>query len=120
MKKNEIEVKKSLGVEAVAVLLEGLASSLREGTICVENGGEFVTLKPAEPLELEFEARQKKSKGRLTLELNWREIIPCAQVQTTFKISSKEPEAATEPDVEAAPGELAASDEAAGNCPEKV
>ena len=101
MKKNEIQVKKSLEIEAAALVLEELAASLRAGKICIESHGEFVSLNPAEVLDLELKAGQKKNKNKLSLVLYWREIVPSEQVETFFKISSQEPEIVEEPEAAA-------------------
>jgi amphi-Trp domain-containing protein len=92
MRKNEIRVKKNLEIEAVALVLEKLVESLRTGTVCVESENEFVTLSPAGVLDLELSASQKKNKGKLVLELNWRNVVGSDHVQSVFNISSIEPE----------------------------
>ena len=100
MKKNEVEVKKSLEIEAAAAALEDLAASLRAGTICVEKGEQYVTLKPAEVVDLELKAAQKKNKNKFVMELTWREVLPADEAENEFKISSKEPEPPVEEPVE--------------------
>ena len=86
----------------MALVLEELAASLRAGKICIESDGEFVSLNPAEVLDLELKAGQKKNKNKLSLVLYWREIFPSEQVETVFKISSQEPEILEEPEPETA------------------
>ena len=105
MKKNEVQIKKSLGAEAAAGMLEELAASLRQGTVCVEKGSEFVTLKTAEIMDLELRAALKKNKSKLEIELSWRDIVPVDQVETVFKISSEEPEVVEAVEEEAPPAE---------------
>jgi amphi-Trp domain-containing protein len=101
MKKNEISVKKSLEVEALAAVLNELAASLRAGTVCVEREGQFVTLIPAEVVDLELEAVRKKNKSKLSLELTWRDVVAHDELEAAFTISSQEPE----PVAEEAPAE---------------
>ena len=92
MKKGEVKIKKNMSAEAVGSILDDLIGSFKEGTVCVESGGEFVVLKPSELIEVEIEASRKKNKEKLVIELNWRETIPLAEPEADFKISSTEPE----------------------------
>jgi amphi-Trp domain-containing protein len=93
MKKNEVKVKGTMDVKAVAAILEDMVRSFKEGTVCIESGKEFVTLKPAGNIDLEVEAAEKKGKQKLVIEMGWREPVPEPEAEeTVFKISSKEPE----------------------------
>lgn len=98
MKKNEVKLKRTANAENVAQILNDLAGSLRDGTICVENGVDFVTLNAGNDalFDLELQAAQKKNKQKFELELSWRTALPKIDETEDFRISSKEPEI-TEP-----------------------
>ncbi|MCG8333163.1 MAG: amphi-Trp domain-containing protein [Proteobacteria bacterium] len=98
MKKSEVKLRRTVNADNVAQILNDLAASIREGTVCVENGNEFVTLSTGEDVqfELELQAGQKKSKQKFELELSWRTTPPKMDSADDFKISSQEPEI-TEP-----------------------
>lgn len=98
MKKNEVKLKRVVDAENVAQILTDLAASIREGTVCVESGDEFVTLETGADVqfELELQAEQKKNKQKFELELSWRTAPPTMAETESFKISSHEPEI-TEP-----------------------
>lgn len=101
--KKEVEIKKRLNAEMVTTLLTDLAESFRAGTVCVENGPDFVTLKPGTDMEVEIEAANKKGKQKFSLEVSWKEAEPIPEpVACGLKISSQEPEiAAPLPDEDA-------------------
>ncbi|QJT09117.1 amphi-Trp domain-containing protein [Oceanidesulfovibrio marinus] len=91
--KSGISVKGSMDFKSVTNFLEDLVKSFKEKTVVVQRGAEFVTLKPAESIELELEAAVKKGKQKLTLELEWREEIQ-AEEELSFRVTSTEPEPA--------------------------
>ena len=72
-------------------LLNDIVKSFKDKTVCIQKGGEFVTLSPAEPIAFEIAAQRKKGKQKLSIELSWFEEM-AAEVPTDFKVSSKEPE----------------------------
>ena len=74
-------------------LLEDLAKSVKAGTVCLQKGGEFVTLKPCGSLEFQVEAGVKKSKQKLSLSVKWEDPCELAAPEE-IKIGSKEPEIA--------------------------
>jgi len=92
--KKEIKIKRTLDQKTLAGLLEDLVATFKAGTICLESGGEFVTLKPGRHIEVEIEAGHKKEKQKLTLSLNWRTDAPEEKPVVDLKISSTEPEMA--------------------------
>lgn len=93
MKKNEVKVKGNLNAKDLATMIEDLVKSLKEGTVCIESGENFVTLKPGDSIDFELEAVQKKGKEKLVLEMGWRQAVPEEEsAESILKISSKEPE----------------------------
>jgi amphi-Trp domain-containing protein len=93
MKKTAVKFKKTADADTIAQILIDLATSLRQGKICVENGEDFVTLDVGEetPFELELQAEQKKNKQKFELELSWRIASAPPVEEGDFKISANEP-----------------------------
>lgn len=91
MSKEKIAITGTLDFAATAVLLEELAKSYREKTICIELGAEYICLQPGEYVDVEVEAAVKKGKQKLCIELSWKEELLSDEVK--LKISSKAPDA---------------------------
>lgn len=72
--------------------LETLISSLRSGTICVEQNGEAVTLTPEQQVTFEIEARSGRNKEAILIELSWRKPVE-REEKPPFRISSAKPKA---------------------------
>ncbi|QPJ62472.1 MAG: amphi-Trp domain-containing protein [Candidatus Nitronauta litoralis] len=94
MEKREVSLKAKIEQEKVISYLEDLISSMKEGTICVQQGTDIVTLKPSKFVEMELEASIKKNKERFALELTWR--VEKEEEEPEFSISSSEPVAVGE------------------------
>jgi amphi-Trp domain-containing protein len=90
--KSEVKIKRTMEADALADLLDDLVKSIREGTVCVQRGEEFVTLNPGGRIELELEAGQKKDKQKFSIEMSWRQLDIEEEESADFKISSREPE----------------------------
>lgn len=90
--KNEVEMKRSMTPEAVADLLSDLSASLRDGTVCVIQGKDFVTLTPAGGIEVGILAGRKKDKQKISIQMAWREVQVEDAEEAEFGISSQEPE----------------------------
>jgi len=93
MDKDKIEMKATMESAAVAEYLTALAKGFKSGVICVEKGGETLTLIPAEMAEVEVEARVKKDKARFSLEVSWR-LAPEADDADVLTISDSAPKTA--------------------------
>lgn len=95
MSKSGVSVKGTMDFPSMVAFLEDLVGCFKEKTICIQRGDEFITLKPAENIEMEIEAKQKKGKEKLVLELSWREELPQLdeeEAEAPFRVSAKEPE----------------------------
>jgi len=111
MSKSSITLKGTMDPAAFAHLLEDLAKSVKAGTVCLQKGGEYVTLKPAGGMEFEVEAAVKKGKQKLSVAVKWEE--PCEIVpEGEIKITSVEPEPPVVEPVEEVPAGDAAVDAA--------
>lgn len=100
MGKNSMECKSVMTRAQAAELLEDLARSLRQGTVCVQRDPEFVTLKPRDGMEVVLGAAQKKGKEKLEIELTWYMEVAEAPTPSGFRITAKEPEPKPEPVME--------------------
>jgi amphi-Trp domain-containing protein len=93
MKKNEVKVKRKMDAEAVGALLSDLVNSFKQGTVCIQEGPAFVTLKPAGEIEMEIGAAEKKGKAKIEIELSWKEAAPVSEDdEAAVRITSEEPE----------------------------
>ncbi len=94
MSKKELRFKGKMEIHSVISYLEDLIKSLREGTLYVQQGDEYVALHPVELMKLEVEASRKEEKERLMFEISWKKeaTIPC---QSELKITPSEPEKET-------------------------
>ncbi len=91
MSKKGIAVKGTMDFNSVVSFLEDVVKSFKEGKVVVQRGEEFVTLTPAENMEVEVEAAEKKGKQKLSIELEWRAEVELAGA-VPFKVSADEPE----------------------------
>lgn len=94
MEKREVSLKSKLEQAKVISYLEDLTKSLKEGTVCVQQGTDIVTLRPSSYIEIELEASVKKNKERLSIELTWR--ADKEEEEQDFSITATEPVAVGE------------------------
>jgi len=95
VKKEKITQHQKAKREEVTGYLEDLVNSMRSGKIVVEQNGHFVALTLPESLEIELEARQKKEKGSISIEISWKEPETVSE-PAGIRISSEEPKNAEE------------------------
>lgn len=95
MASQHLKVKSTLNRLEIIKHLENLATSLKEGTICIQKGEKYVALKPCEPVTLELEAEVKVDKDvlreKLTIELKWKKSEIIQEEEETFVISHQDP-----------------------------
>lgn len=87
--KKIVVIKDKLESGKVVACLEDLLTSLKEGTLCIQHGDEFVTLSPSFTVQVEITATVKKGKQRFALELTWRSERDAKG--TEFRILSSAP-----------------------------
>jgi amphi-Trp domain-containing protein len=92
MKRSEVKIKRKMTAEAMVGILSDFVESFRQGTVCIQNGEEFVTLTPAGQIEMSMKAAEKKGKQKLEIEMSWEEVIPEEAEKRDFKITPEEPE----------------------------
>lgn len=91
--KNGIVIKGTMDFQSIITFLEDVVNSFKAKTVCVQRGDEFITLTPADSIEMELEAVEKKGKQKLSLELEWREETP-VEAGVPFKVGCEVPEPA--------------------------
>lgn len=91
MKKNSVKIKQMVNAQDISTVLSDMSKSFKDGTVCIQTGEEFVTLKPGALIELEIEASQKKGKEKLCIELSWRQVAEVSEDESSLKITSEEP-----------------------------
>jgi amphi-Trp domain-containing protein len=73
--------------------LQSLQAALKKGTAYVQNGAEVVTLEPEGSVTMEVEAKSKKDKQSIKIELSWeRAEEPQPATSGSLTISEHEPE----------------------------
>lgn len=75
--KKIVVVKGELELSQVVTCLENILAGIKAETLCIQQGEEFVTLKPHSTVEVEIEATVKKRKERFVLELTWESQRDC-------------------------------------------
>ena len=93
MGKRELEFKAEMNRGQLVSYLRDLASSLEEGTICVEKGDDYVVMNPGDRIKVEIEAAEKKDKSKFALEITWRKGETAMEESPTLKISAVAPSA---------------------------
>ena len=92
MKKTDLKQKISMETETFTKILDNLRTSLAKGTVCVQAGDDFVSLKPSKNIDVTIAATQKKGKEKLSMELSWRHTSNSSESSAPLKISATEPE----------------------------
>ena len=70
--------------------LEDLLAGLKSGTLCVQQGTEFLTVRPAESVDMGVKVRRKGDKESVSVILEWQRTMTVSE-STGLKISDKEP-----------------------------
>lgn len=91
MSKKEISFSGKVRQEEAVAYLESLLAAMREGTIYVQNGDDFVSLEPTDVVDLEVTAARKKNKGKLEFGLSWSKEEPI-EGKSPLRILTSEPE----------------------------
>lgn len=87
METNKVELKQIQKISEVITYLEGLLKGFKAGKIVVQQGESFVSMVPAEQVEVEVAAKKKKNKEKFSIELSWHSAV-CSEPVT---ITTKEP-----------------------------
>jgi amphi-Trp domain-containing protein len=97
MGKNSVALEKKMSALEVVSFMESIIASLKKGKIVLQQGGQFVVLQPGGSITVEVEASQKMEKGKLSVDLKWRQPEE-SQHEADIIVSSTEPE--PEPETE--------------------
>jgi amphi-Trp domain-containing protein len=91
MAKQEIGVKRTMGLNETIKYLQELTASLKKGEVYVQQGNEYLTLKPREKVFLEVKAKIKRDKEKFTFSIGWYNEAHVTEGDD-IKITSKKPE----------------------------
>jgi len=91
MKASKLSHHQRMKREDLVCCLEDLTESIRTGKIVIERNGQFVSLTPPDTVSVELQAKMKKDKGELSIEISWKKPLE-EPVSAPLIISSDEPE----------------------------
>jgi amphi-Trp domain-containing protein len=91
--KKGVTFEDEMDLEAVQEHLKSLLAGFKAGSIYIQNGGDVVGLHPEPTVTMALEARNKKDKQSLKIEIRWQSA-PVAEASKSgmLLISKKEPE----------------------------
>jgi amphi-Trp domain-containing protein len=92
----KIGYKRMIETSEVVTYLEALARSFRIGRLAVEHGEKAVNLEIPPAVVLEIEAKQKKDKAKLEIEISWKHALD-EDGAKAISISSESPSDDEEP-----------------------
>jgi amphi-Trp domain-containing protein len=90
MKKKSVSMERVMTLKDVIQFLENLTAGFAAGRVVVEEDSQQVSLNPLEPVKVEVEAKQKKDKGKISIEIGWRLPKPIMD-ETAGEPASLEP-----------------------------
>lgn len=93
MKDSKLSHQERMKREDLITYLEDLTRSIRDGRIVIEKSGRFLSLVLPSTVQMELEAKTKKDKGELSIEISWKNEIEVPS-SSVLRISSVEPEIA--------------------------
>lgn len=102
MGKNSVALEKKMSAAEVVSFLESIIASLKEGKIVIQQGTQFVVLQPKDLITVEVEASQKMEKGKLSIDIKWKQPEEL-QPEADILVSSIEPEPVPEPEMKPEP-----------------
>jgi len=88
MQKRQLCHRLDLDLPRAIQYLESLITSLRSGTVCVEQNDESVTLRPEPQVCFEIEARSGRNREGILVELSWRKPVVEKEEKPPFRIIS--------------------------------
>lgn len=91
MAKKEVSISGKMEKARVIEHLDKLVRSLRDGSVYVQQGSDYVGLNPAEFVDFELDASSRKNKETLELKLSWRKVESIDETEDVT-ISSEKPE----------------------------
>lgn len=70
--KRELQAELQMALPELITYLEALVNGLRDGRVYLQHGDQVVDLCPSHSVTLEIEAKQKKDKDKVSIEMSWR------------------------------------------------
>lgn len=91
MKAKEIGIKKTMQIGQVAGYLRDLAAGIEKGEMYIQQGKEYLAMKPKAEVFVEVKAKRKKDKEKVDLSLKWynKELISEGE---DIRIAAEKPE----------------------------
>ena len=115
MEKKEISLKSGFDYAGAVKFLEDLLASFKQRSVVLIQGPEHVALKPGDFVDVEIEAREKKGRQKLSIEMSWLTAAPAVEPQGfTISAVAPEPPASPEEPVEAPGADEAGCEPKAG------
>ncbi len=71
METKEIGIKKAMQISQAAGYLKDLAAGIEKGELYIQQGKEYLAMKPKSEVFVEVKAKRKKDKERFTVSLRW-------------------------------------------------
>lgn len=91
MGKKEVGIKRSMELDAAVRYLQDLTECLKKGEVYVQQGNEFLALRPKDTIFLEVKAKTKKDREKFTFSMGWYNESLVAEGED-IKITSDRPE----------------------------
>lgn len=92
--KEEFEYTDKLVAEEAADYLTKIADGLRARLLKLQGMGQMITVVPQDAVKLEVKAERKENKGKLQLEISWKEKYAASEEKLEVSVgASPEPEA---------------------------
>lgn len=93
-KDQEAKFKTTMELAKAITYLEEIVSSLRAGTLAINNGARGLVLKPEPMVKVELEAEQRSERELISVTLSWRKIVadqePHLRISATAPVSSED------------------------------
>lgn len=90
--KKSVTFEGQMDLAAVQAHLKALMGGFKAGAIYVQSGHEVIGLHPEATVTMELEARRKKDKQSLKIEVKWESVSEPEAGDSELTISAKEPE----------------------------
>lgn len=87
----KVATKKRVEVGEVVTFLGHIMDGLRAGSVLLECGDEALILRPSAELKFCVEAKQKKGKGKIVMEISWENDFQHNDDDLTIRVGEGDP-----------------------------
>lgn len=88
----EVGFEGKVPLATVGEYLQSIIAGLKAGTVCVERGDQVLTVHPQKSVDLTVEAKAKKNKESILIEIKWYREEPARSRPAEFRITDRGPE----------------------------